>query len=170
MKPQLSEVPDFYKNYIHALPEENLLKLLRHIQESYNLLGRLSDKDAEYRYESEKWSIKELTVHLIDTERIFANRALRFARKDFTELPGFDQDKYAEASGADKRAWSNILNEYDSVRSSTLYLFESFSTEQLNARGKANEVEFSVNTIGYIIVGHQKHHLNIIHERYLTND
>ena len=167
-KPEISAVPDFYQNYIRSIPDEELVQLLRNIQEAYNHLGRLSNEEAEYRYADGKWSIKELTGHLIDTERIFCSRALRFSRSDNTELPGFDQDLFVENSHANNRDWGSILNEYDAVRSSTIYLFESFTEDQLNLTGNANSYEFSVSTLGYIIAGHQKHHLNIIQERYLS--
>jgi hypothetical protein len=168
IKPPIDEVPEFYQNYIRILPDEiPLLTLLKDIQDSYNLLGRLSNAEAAYRYQMTKWSIKQLTAHLIDSERIFCNRALRFARADQTELPGFDQDHYVENSKADSRDWGHLINEFDAVRSSTLYMFESFNEDQLNRTGTANGFHISVNSIGYIIAGHQQHHLSIIHERYL---
>jgi len=120
-----------------------------------------------YRYDEGKWTIKEILVHIIDDERIYAYRALRFARKDSTELAGFDQENYAVNSGANKRSIESILHEFETVRKATISLFESFTDEALTSSGIANGNKVSVRALGYHIAGHEKHHVNIIRERYL---
>lgn len=105
--------------------------------------------------------------HLIDAERVFAYRSLRFARKDETPLPGFDENEYVDATVANKRTLTDLLQEYKAVRLSTLYLFKSFSDEELMYSGIASNYSFTVRAIGFIAIGHQKHHQRIIVERYL---
>ena len=120
-----------------------------------------------YRYDSEKWTIKEIIQHLIDCERIFAYRALRFSRNDKTELPGFDQDSYVANSDANQRHLKDLLMEFSLVRHTTLALFKSFSDEVLLRNGVATGFNVSVRALGFIIVAHQEHHKKIFIERYL---
>jgi uncharacterized damage-inducible protein DinB len=121
----------------------------------------------DYRYAEGKWTIKDIIQHLIDTERIFTYRALRFARKDGTVLPGFDENLYAEtANGADGKL-QVMLTELALVRQSTIMLFKSFSQECLLNRGVASNNTVSVRALGFIIIGHQNHHMKIFRERYL---
>jgi uncharacterized damage-inducible protein DinB len=121
-----------------------------------------------YRYADGKWTIRELFQHIIDTERIFAYRALCFARKDETPLPGFEENDYAENSKADKRDWEDMVEEFKAVRKSTQILFNSFDKEQLETAGTASGKSNYVLGIGFIMVGHVNHHVNIIKERYLA--
>lgn len=120
-----------------------------------------------YRYDSGKWTIKEIIQHLIDCERIFAYRALRFSRNDKTELPGFDQDSYVANSDANQRHLKDLLMEFSLVRHTTLALFKSFSDEILLRSGTATGFNVSVRALGFIIVAHQEHHKKIFTERYL---
>jgi uncharacterized damage-inducible protein DinB len=120
-----------------------------------------------FRYAEGKWTIKEILVHLIDDERIYAYRALRFARQDQTELPGFEQDDYALHSGANERDIHDILKEFATVRAATISLFEGFDREALLRTGIADGKIMSVRAAAYHIAGHEMRHLNIIKERYL---
>ena len=120
-----------------------------------------------YRYAEGKWTIKEVLVHIIDDERIYAYRALRFARNDKTELPGFDQDPYAFYSNANVRSIESIIEEYEAVRMSTITLFNGFSDDVMLRSGVANNNEVTVRALGYHIAGHELHHLNILKNRYL---
>jgi hypothetical protein len=121
----------------------------------------------DYRYAEGKWTIKEIIQHLIDCERIFSYRALRFSRNDKTPLPGFDEDSYNENTAGNLRSLQDLLTELAVVRQSTLSLFKSFSQEQLLRIGNASDKEISVRAIGFIILGHQKHHQHIFQQRYL---
>lgn len=135
------------KDFIYALPEEKLL----------------------YRYAPEKWSIKEILVHIVDDERIFAYRALRFARNEQQNLIGFDQDSYTKYSQADSRALDNIFEEYEAVRLATVTLFNGLPEDSFlrmgHGTGTANDA--TVRALAYHIAGHELRHLNIIKERYL---
>ena len=121
----------------------------------------------DYRYANGKWTIKEIIQHIIDTERIFAYRALRISRNDKTPLPGFDENNYVDNSNGNLRSIQDLLTEMAVVRQSTLSLFKSFSEDQLLIIGTASENQISVRAIGFIIIGHQKHHQIIFEERYL---
>lgn len=121
----------------------------------------------DYRYAEGKWTIKEIIQHIIDTERIFAYRALRISRNDIIPLPGFDENDYALNTNANERHLQSLLTELSIVRQSTLALFKSFSEEQLKRIGIASNNEISVRAIGFIIIGHQKHHQKVYKERYL---
>lgn len=120
-----------------------------------------------FSYGAGKWTLAEVLVHIMDTERVFQYRALRFARNDKTDLPGFDQDSYVPQSNASKRSLGDLRQEYTSVRDSSITLFRSFDRETLDRMGVANGNPMGVGALGFIISGHQAHHLRIIGERYL---
>ena len=169
MRPKLSEIPDFYRPYIESLPDEPLMLLLQNTLDRFNkLFSKLDEEQGEFRYEKGKWSIKEVLQHLIDGERVFTYRALRFSRNDPTDLPGFDQDDYVIASKSDSRKLSKMVDEFNTLRRSSVDFYESLDLKQLLRKGTANGYEFSVNSIGYITVGHLNHHLKILEERYLV--
>lgn len=129
----------------------------------------LTSTEENFAYAEGKWTLKELLQHLIDAERIFAYRALRFARKDKTELAGWDEELYAQHYFSAERTLQSLTDEFDSVRKSSVLFFENLNSEQLSETGVANGNEISVETLGKLIVGHNIHHLNIIHERYLKS-
>jgi hypothetical protein len=120
----------------------------------------------DYRYAEGKWTIKDIIQHLIDTERVFSYRALRFARKDSTELPGYDENLYADTANGSERKLQEMLTELALVRQSTIMLFKSFSAESLLYTGIASNNVASVRALGFIIIGHQNHHMKIFKERY----
>jgi len=122
----------------------------------------------DYRYAEGKWTIKDIILHLIDAERIFAYRALRFARNDKTALPGFDENDYVEEAKANNRSIQDLLTEMLIVRQATLALFKSLSEEQLLRKGVASNNPISVRALGFIIIGHQNHHQRVFEERYLN--
>ncbi|MFC4721940.1 DinB family protein [Geojedonia litorea] len=134
-----------------------------------NFLKSISNEKLEYRYAKGKWTIKEIIQHLIDAERVFAYRALRIAREDQTPLPGFEQDDYVLPSKANNRSLDQLLNEYAAVRQATVTLFDSFSDEMLIQLGTASNSPISVRAIGFIIIGHEIHHCDVIKERYLNS-
>ncbi|WP_420575572.1 DinB family protein [Ekhidna sp.] len=163
----LVNVPEFYQGYVKSLGQGDLVPLLLKTGDEFIEFGRgLSEAQGAYRYAEDKWSIKEVIQHVIDSERIFAYRALRFARNDKTEIPGFEQNDYVPESNADNRPIHGLMTEFTNVRASTVDLFTSFTNEMKQQTGVSNKVEMSVEALGYIISGHQNHHLTIIYERY----
>ena len=168
-KPRVGEYPAYAAMYIDLVPDDG--KLLAHLwnslQATKKLIQSIPKEKHLYKYADGKWTVKEALVHIIDDERIYAYRALRFARNDKTELPGFDQDPYAYYSNANDRTVESIVEEYEAVRLSTIALFNGFSDDVMKRSGVANNNEVTVCALGYHIAGHELHHLNIIKTRYL---
>lgn len=162
------EYGDYYERYINQSKGENLYTLFEEGRKSViKWMKSLNDEQALHRYAEGKWSIKEVFGHMIDTERVMAFRALTFARDDGSPLPGFDQNRYVEAANFNNIPLVELKDHYRTVRSSTQYLFHSFTDEMLMQRGTASDFTFSVRALGYIIAGHERHHLTILNERYL---
>lgn len=168
MRPQETEYAAFYAGYVSRVPADaNPLELLKNQPtEVHALLENLTDEQASQGYAPGKWSLKEMLLHMVDAERIFAYRALRFARGDAQSLLTFDQNNYVAESGANSRSMSDLLAEYDAVRAATLALFGSFTAGQLARSGTANGHPVSVRALLYILPGHELHHLSIMRERY----
>jgi uncharacterized damage-inducible protein DinB len=165
----LETVPSFYKNYVKQIEETDLLQALRISgHRALELVHSIPEEKADYRYAEGKWSIRELLCHMIDGERIFTYRALRFARNDKTPLAGFEENDYALQANASGRSLQKIVAEMAHLRSSTIDLFEGFTPEMLTRKGTANKNELSVIALGFIIAGHETHHCNILKERYLS--
>jgi uncharacterized damage-inducible protein DinB len=165
----LEKVPSFYHNYIKQMSEDNLTEaFVNNIHNIIPFLKAIPDEKWSYRYAPGKWSIKEMIQHLIDAERIFCYRALTFARLDDKLLPGFDENHYVAVSKADNRDPDDLIEELDLVHRSSARLFDSFDEEQLQAEGTANNNRIYVEAIGCIIIGHSRHHLKILKERYLS--
>lgn len=167
-RPDLSRVPVFYHNYINQVPEDDLTTGFKNGTAAFiKLIESIPDAKHDHKYAEGKWTIREVLQHIIDAERVFDYRALRFARKDPTPLPGFDENLFAKTAKADKRNWDDLVNEFKSLRQSSEYLFGSFDKEQLEASGISNNHSVYVLAWGYIVIGHCIHHMRIIQERYL---
>jgi hypothetical protein len=167
-RPDLTRVPEFYYNYINQVAENELMEAFRKESPAFiQFFENIPATKYDYRYAEGKWSIKEILQHIIDAERVFCYRALRFARKDNTPLPGFDENVFAENSKASSRKWNDLLEEFKAVRRSSEYLFGSFDSDQLECSGIANKKSIYVLGIGYVLIGHSVHHKNIVKERYL---
>jgi uncharacterized damage-inducible protein DinB len=168
-KPAAGEYAPYTIIYIGLLPDDG--RILHHLKENLkatkDLILSLPEEKFAHRYAEGKWTIKEILAHIIDDERIYAYRALRFARNDKTELPGFEQDDYARHSGANERRVKDLLRELDTVRKATISLFDSFDHAALARAGVASGNPMSVRAIAYHIAGHELRHVNIIKERYL---
>jgi uncharacterized damage-inducible protein DinB len=164
-------VPPFYQRYIHLVPDDgNLLIHLEDIfSETEELISPLSEAKMNYRYEPGKWTIKDMLVHMSDSERIFIYRALRFSRGDETALPGFEESQYAEYARANDRDKEDILREFSAVREASIAFVESLSDEALDRKGIANGYTVSVRLLVNLLYGHHRHHLNILRERYLNH-
>lgn len=167
-RPDTAEYPEYYHTYISKTSGDDIVSLLRNgLQEVEALIKDLPADKLDFRYQSGKWTIKEILVHLMDAERIFSYRALRFSRGDKTGLPGFDEDEYVPNSEASERSAESILSEYRALRMSTIAFFENMTLNMLTRSGFANGQEISVRSLAYIIPGHEIHHLAVIRERYL---
>jgi hypothetical protein len=167
MKSDINPMPDYFEKYIQLVTEDylgvafkNSLTAIETID--INHFQKIGDKV----YAPGKWTIKDILQHLIDSERVFSYRAMRFARADSTELPGYDENLYAKTADASSRSLESILSEFESVRASTMYLFESFSTQALLRVGTCNDKQISVLGLGFTIIGHQIHHFNVINDKY----
>jgi len=171
MKPnELSknEYSSFNATYINALKDASLIEGLEKGKDQLvAFISAIPTEKLEYRYAENKWTIKDIILHLIDAERIFGYRALRIGRGDKTPLAGFEENDYIPNAMANNRTVESLLEEFQWVRNSTLILFKNFSNEQLLYLGTASENAISVRAIGFLITGHQNHHLKIIEERYL---
>lgn len=172
MKPtdlQPTEFAGFYANYINQVSTEYTLieELEISVHRLIKFVQDIPMDKFDYRYAEGKWTIKDILQHIIDAERIFAYRALRFARNDKTGLPGFEENSYADEADGNKRSIQVLLTELAVVRQSTLSLFKSFSQEELLRSGIASGNPMSVRALGFVIIGHQNHHQRIFKERYL---
>ncbi len=162
------EYHPFYKPYIDALGDVELLEMLRRQFVNFpQFLASIPEDKLHYSYGPGKWTVAEVLVHIIDSERVFQYRALRFARNDKTPLPGFEQDEYIPYSGAEQVTKESLVQHYQAVRQSTIALFSTFDEEALMHVGQASGVKMSVRALGFFCCGHQKHHRNILRERYL---
>ncbi|TCJ19237.1 DinB family protein [Flaviaesturariibacter flavus] len=163
-----NRIPEYYHRYVRQVEDLDLEAALRSRRDAIlPVLRTLPDQQWDFAYAAGKWTIKELVLHIIDAERIFAYRALRFSRQDSTPLPSFDENRFAEKSEAGRRSPSSLLRELETVLDSTDTLFEGFSAEQLNQEGVASNNPVYVRGIAYIICGHILHHVGILKERYL---
>ena len=169
-----SELPNgeyhsYYRPYIDALKDGELLpSLVSGLKEMEDFLNEIEESKLKFSYAEGKWTIAQVLLHLIDAERVFQYRALRFYRKDETPIPGFDQDMYILECGAEEKTKADIREEYLTVRKASIALFQSFKEEFLTRTGTASNAIVSVRALGFIINGHQRHHMNIIKERYLV--
>jgi len=162
------EYNSFYQTYIDACGSNGLMDELKaNYKKSLKLFKSIPFEKHEYRYDIDKWTIKELLQHLIDSERIFTYRALRIAREDKTNIPGYEHNDYVPVSRANNRKYKDLINEFKFVRKGSIALYKSFDEKMLLSIGVANNDDISVRAIGFIIAGHYNHHLNIITERYL---
>ena len=168
-RPDFNTLPEFHKRYVQHVKDYDVLEAMKiSSKETLGLVRSISEEKGEHRYAAGKWSIKELLCHMMDTERILAYRALRFARNDKTNLPGFEENDYAPQANAKNRNIKQIADEMERLRQTTIDLFVNFTPEMLERKGLANNLELSVLNLGYIIPGHESHHRAILKERYLV--
>ena len=169
-RPDDTEYLSYYHRYVSLVPEGDIVVTLAKQNEgTLALLRHLSESQGGFRYAPGKWSIKELVAHVSDAERIFAYRALRFARADETPLHGFEENDYVRNGSFDNFPLAEIVNGFDSVRRSTVSLFRLMPAEASTRRGKANNAEISVRALAHIIAGHELHHMNVLRTRYLES-
>ena len=168
-RPQPDEYASYYGGYISRVPEGNLLAMLSNqVDDTLALLRSIPEARGMYRYADDKWTIKDVVGHLCDSERIMSYRALRIARADQTPLPGFEQNDYVPAGRFDRRTLPDLSEELSAIRQATLHLFRHLDAEALVRRGTASGNPFTPRALGYVIAGHERHHVGILKARYLT--
>ena len=164
----MTEFQKYIQRYLNLVPTENWLEELKNSSaQTLEIYQQFSEEQSNFAYAEGKWSLKVLLQHLIDAERIFVYRALRFSRNDQTELAGWDEEDYAKNYFLDGKSLTSLIEEFEYLRKSNIYFFENLNQTVLAQTGIANNNEISVETIGKLIAGHNLHHLDIIRERYL---
>lgn len=164
----MTDFQKYIQRYLDLIPSENWLEELKYVGEkTVSLYSYLTEEQSKFAYAEGKWTLKEVLLHLSDTERVFQYRILAFARGEKSELPGFDEEGYATSSFANERNLESLLEEYQLVRKSSQILLKTLNPSVLNNIGTANGNQISVETICKLIVGHNIHHLNVVEERYL---
>lgn len=168
MRPNPDEYAAYYETYVGKVQSSDVLASLKNqMAETLATLRAVPEAGALHRYAEGKWTLKEVVGHIIDAERVFGYRALRFARNDATALPGFDQNPYVENSNANTRPWNDLLSEFEHVRRGTILMFKGLDDAAWLRRGSASGNEVSVRALAYIIAGHEAHHLGIVRAKYL---
>jgi len=165
-KPSSDEHAEYYAKYIRLVGDDALAALRAQSASTPRMLSGLSEAQAMFRYAPEKWCVKEVVGHIIDSERVFSYRALRIARADRTPLPGFDENAWVPAGHFDRRSIKDLMAAYETVRAATVALLSSFDEEALVRRGIANDQEVSVRALAHIMAGHELHHVALLRERY----
>jgi uncharacterized damage-inducible protein DinB len=169
-RPESEEFPEYYKSYIDLVENANIIKEMNNqVMDIQALISEIPEEKENYAYAEGKWTIKEILGHIIDSERIFAYRAMRFARRDKTALPGYDENMFAANANFNKQSLYSLAHEFAIVREANLTLFKTFDEETFDLIGNANGKDVSVRAILYMIVGHATHHMNVIKTRYLLD-
>lgn len=167
-RPESDEYAAYYEKYVSLVPDGEVVETLeRQGAETLTLLRGLPEERGGHRYGPDKWSVKQLVGHILDTERVFAYRALVIARGEQRSLPSMDQDEYMTGADFDARTLADLADEFEAVRRSTLHLFGHLSPEAWRRRGTASDNEVTVRALAYITAGHEAHHMRILRERYL---
>jgi DinB superfamily len=167
-KPSTTTYPEYFQRYINQVQEDDLKIAFKNQMPAAEIFFESIDEEfSKRKYAEDKWTIKEVLQHIIDTERVFSYRAMCIARKEKQVLPSFDEKNYAVNSNANDRSWRNLVEEFVAMRKSTEYLYESFTDDALNSAGKASDYSITVSAIGFVTVGHVNHHIRIIRERYI---
>lgn len=161
------EYPPYFQVYLDLVEEDILMELKNQFLSYPSFLLNIPKEKELYRYGPDKWTIKEVIGHNTDTERVLAYRALCIARNEKANLPGFDEDAYVAATDFNARDMSELINDFEITRMSTISLFNSLSPLELKRIGTASQKHVSVRALFYFIIGHIRHHKNILKERYL---
>jgi len=166
-RPADDEHAPYYSRYVALVPDGDLLaELTRHARETAAMLRRVPPARIHFRYQPGKWSVLEVIGHIIDTERVFAYRGLAFSRADTTPQPAFDENAWVPGSAADDRALESLVAEFEAVRAATVALFGGMTAAQLARRGTASGKPMSARAAAWVIAGHERHHVALLHERY----
>lgn len=166
--PSDSEYAHYYAGYVANVPKQNIIDTLNsQMHEFYTFINSIPGDKAFHAYAEGKWTVKQVIGHIIETERVFAYRALAFSRRDKNPLPAMNEKDYIKYSNYNSRTISNLANEYLAVRISNIHLFQNMTKEMISLKGTASGVEFTVRSLPFIIAGHERHHINMIKEKYL---
>ena len=166
--PEAGSFPAYFQQYVDLVQNKNVIQALEDgLYEVQNYFRKVTPEQGEYKYADGKWTVKEVLCHIIDTERIFNYRALCIARGEQQSLIGFDENAYADNSLCEHRTIACLLEEHEALRKSTIALYKGLHSSVLQNSGTASGKAVSIRLFPYITVGHEKHHLNIIQERYL---
>jgi uncharacterized damage-inducible protein DinB len=169
-RPAPSEYAPFYETYISKVQGSDILGILEAQRlQMAQLFAARSERDGNFRYAADKWTVKEVLGHVSDSERIFGYRALRIARGDQTPLTGFEQDDYVRGGNFADRTLADLAEEFGLVRAATIAFFKSLQKEAWQRRGVANKNEVSVRALAFIVAGHELHHRLILEERYFPS-
>ena len=168
IRPAAGDYSPYYGRYIEKVPDGDVLDTLeQQLGDTIHLLGGISEARGDYRYAPGKWTLKEVVGHLIDSERVFAYRALCFARGDAGPYPSFEQNDYVANGGFARRTLRDLTGEFVHVRRGNLHLFRGLDEAAIERRGTASGVIVSVRALLWIIAGHERHHVTGIREQYL---
>jgi hypothetical protein len=168
-RPSTEEYMAYYEQYVSLVGESPLIEsLAKQLTSTTELLSDIPEQQSNYLYAEGKWTLKEVIGHISDTERVMSYRLLRIARGDKTPLPGYDQDEFMNGSSFQDWTLSQIIEDYISVRKSTITLLRGISDEAWQRMGTANGADISARALAYIIAGHELHHWNVIHNKYLV--
>ncbi len=169
--PESTEYAHFYSTYVELVDKTNIISTLNNqMHEVFTLMNSVPGNKAYFKYAPDKWTLKEVLGHMIETERVFSFRALAISRGEKQEIPGMDQDEYMEGNNYNKRTISNLTNEYLAVRVSTIHLLSSMTKEMISRKGTASGTEVTVRALAFIMAGHVAHHFEILKDRYLGED
>lgn len=167
MRPEPTDYAPFYAGYIDLVPEDDVLSAIEtQSSETQKVLASLDEERATFRYAEGKWSVKEVFGHLTDAERVFGYRALCISRGEQTSLPGFDEQTYVAGAGFDAWKVGDLAEMYALVRRANIVFFRNLPAEAWDRRGVANDNAVTVRALAYMIVGHERHHLKVLRERY----
>ena len=168
--PASSEYVHYYSGYVGLVEKANIINTLNsQMHELYTLINTVPGDKAFFSYAPDKWTLKEVFGHMIETERLFCYRAFCISRGESKPLPGMDQDEYMAGNNYNKRTLANLSNEYLAVRVSTIHLLSNMTREMIGQKGNASGFDFTVRALAFIIAGHERHHINIIREKYLAD-
>jgi hypothetical protein len=168
-RPEKNEYAEYYETYVSLVEETDIVSALQNqLAEIENLFAEIAEEKGAYAYAEGKWSIKQLAGHLIDGERIFSYRAFRFSRADQTALAGFEQDDYITHGNFNNRPLADLTEEFSLLRKANNIFFKNLSADAWLRSGTASDAEVSVRALAYIMVGHVRHHTNILKTRYLA--
>jgi hypothetical protein len=167
-RPGAGECAEYYRGYVDRVPDGDIRATLAlGLEQTLGLVWKVPAGRENFAYAPGKWTVREVVGHLVDAERVFAYRALRFGRGDETPLPGFEQDEYVRRGGFAARTVADLASEFEHLRRANLLLFRGFEVEALDRKGVASGREVTVRALLWIMAGHELHHLDVLGERYL---
>ena len=169
MRPAENDYSTYFGTYVSRVPEDDVLSAIeQQSSETQRLVASLDETRGAHRYAEGKWSVKQVLGHISDSERVFGYRALCIARGDKNSLPGFDENEYMVHANFDDWRLGDLAESYALVRRSNIVFFRNLPEDAWDRRGVANKNEITVRALAYVMLGHERHHLNVLRERYLV--